>query len=877
MSSIPVPDRKPQAPAPVGSADCGCCDGIAPATPGAIQNRGGLAAIGYRIGDYARFRASMQAALSSSTYAPLSALRTRDEDDFTIGLIDALACAADVLTFYQERIANESYLRTAQEALSLQEMGQLIGYQPRPGSAAQTWLAFALETPPVAPAGLPAEPGNFVTGVPASVALPAGLQVQSVPGQDQQPQTFETLEPLPQARPAWNAMRPWMSDSVVPGMGATYTWLQGVRNNLRVGDALLFVGSEFLADTRSNRWDFRLLESVEPDLAADRTLVRWRRPLGSLSPASAPPAQPQVHVLRKRAAVFGHNAPMWGSMSIQFRQAYPGGLKEDNTLVETWPDFVASAADGDYLDLDAPLPEAGLGSLLVLATGGFNYASEPAPAGTAVELYRVANAAAVSRAQFALSAKVARLQLDGANYASLFRRHVRETAVFAASEQLQLAAYPLDVPLDGKLLPIAVSADGLQPGRRLLVRGTRVADRATVTVQATLQAVHPAGAGRCLLELALPLPAPLERASVIVYGNVAPASHGATVAEVLGSGNAAAAFQRFELKHQPLTWLATDNEVGAAAALTVRVNDVAWPLLPTLFGAVPDARACTLVRDERGRNMLCFGDGVRGARLPGGSSNVRASYRKGLGTAGNVGADQLTQLMNRPLGLKGVSNPLPANGGNDPESAGEARASMPLGTRTLGRAVSLLDYEDYARAFTSIAKARAQVLRLASGPVVAISVIGQHGAALSPASPAWPHLLAALKNGGDPHVAVRLLAAVRSTFRLGLKVKCAAGHDPGKVLAAVEAALRGSYAFERRDLSQPVQQSEVIAIAQAVPGVVAVGLTRMYGGTQPYTQTLPSAQTRLLAARMQVLGGTAQPAELLTLDPGPFDLLEEMP
>ena len=95
--------------------------------------------------------ASLHAALSSSRHpAPLAGLRTRDDDDFTIGLIDAFACAADVLTFYQERIANESYLRTATERVSLQEMGKLIGYRLRPGVAAETWLAFALETRPVA-------------------------------------------------------------------------------------------------------------------------------------------------------------------------------------------------------------------------------------------------------------------------------------------------------------------------------------------------------------------------------------------------------------------------------------------------------------------------------------------------------------------------------------------------------------------------------------------------------------------------------------------------------------------------------------------------------------------------------------------------------
>src|SRR5207253_10599578 len=160
-------------------------------------------------GAYAQSRASIHASLSSSAFAPLAQLRIRDDDDFTIGLIDAFACAADVLTFYQERLANESYLRTATERVSLQEMGKLIGYRLRPGVAAETWLAFALDAPPVPPANLAPEPGNFVTGIPASLTLDTGLKVQSVPGPGETPQTFETVEPLADARPAWNAMRPW--------------------------------------------------------------------------------------------------------------------------------------------------------------------------------------------------------------------------------------------------------------------------------------------------------------------------------------------------------------------------------------------------------------------------------------------------------------------------------------------------------------------------------------------------------------------------------------------------------------------------------------------------------------------------------------------
>jgi hypothetical protein len=57
---------------------------------------------------------------------------------------------------------------------------------------------------------------------------------------------------------------------------------------------------------------------------------------------------------------------------------------------------------------------------------------------------------------------------------------------------------------------------------------------------------------------------------------------------------------------------------------------------------------------------------------------------------------------------------------------------------------------------------------------------------------------------------------------------------------------------------------------------VAVDLTRLYGGTQPAQQAVPSLQVRLLASRLRVENGMALPAELLTLDPGPLDDLQVM-
>src|ERR1700677_1021337 len=129
-----------------GSAncDCGCCSGTSVQTPQAESNLPGLSAISYRTGAWASFKESMLARLSSSDYPALASLKTRDDDDLSIALLDATAVVLDILTFYQERLANESYLATATQLYSLTQLSQLIGYQPSPGVSASVCLAFTL-------------------------------------------------------------------------------------------------------------------------------------------------------------------------------------------------------------------------------------------------------------------------------------------------------------------------------------------------------------------------------------------------------------------------------------------------------------------------------------------------------------------------------------------------------------------------------------------------------------------------------------------------------------------------------------------------------------------------------------------------------------
>lgn len=181
---------------------CGCCEGIEKLTPESIGNRPGLDTLAYRVGTHATFLTTMKARLSE-TYVelpaedessgprqvyPLDGLTTREADDPAIALLDAWATVADVLTFYQERVANEAFLRTATERRSILELGRLVGYRLRPGVAATAYLAFTLEDE-------------------SEVEIPAGTRAQTLPGPGELPQPFESSDPLP-ARAEWNLMLP---------------------------------------------------------------------------------------------------------------------------------------------------------------------------------------------------------------------------------------------------------------------------------------------------------------------------------------------------------------------------------------------------------------------------------------------------------------------------------------------------------------------------------------------------------------------------------------------------------------------------------------------------------------------------------------------
>ncbi len=319
----------------------------------------------------------------------------------------------------------------------------------------------------------------------------------------------------------------------------------------------------------------------------------------------------------------------------------------------------------------------------------------------------------------------------------------------------------------------------------------------------------------------------LDARSAVLYGNVAQGTHGETVADkVLGSGDASAAFQSFEISKSPVTFVPRPGAPnGAENTLTVHVDGVRWSEERNLHGHTGDERVYTAAVDDEGTMKVQFGDGATGARLPTGRNNVIADYRLGLGHEGNVRADAITTLLDRPLGLKGVTNPGAARGGADPETLDEARANAPNTVRTFGRIVSLRDFEDAAREFAGVAKARAACVWDGEERVVRLTVAGDNDTEITGTT--FDNLVTDLDSRRDPN---RRLV-VGTYRRVPLQVEAAFRILPDRVakdvLTSARDALREFFAFDNLDLGQPIYLSDVYQVLQDVEGVEAVDVNHL--------------------------------------------------
>ena len=931
---------------------CGCCDPNVPDP--SIDNPQGLPALSYRVGTHGAFMRRMLAQLPhegiedapNQIRYPLSHLATRASDDPAIALLDAWATIADVLTFYQERIANEGFLQTATERRSILEQARLIGYELNPGVAASAYLAFTVDAS---------------DGAPPSAVVPKGTKVQSVPGQNELPQTFETGDDIT-ARLEWNAMKPRQmrpqelainsgklyllglsvgfatggtaldasqthpldtdaplpSTGTVPGLEVTALYVAGTTTNLKSGDVILLVGRqangattqtvvktvlrvteendlnrtkvEFDAETPApGSYKFggpqKALAGIEAlyldshavdqqivgqtwknnELTAWLTVQGWsaNSALGYIFGAynypkpktQLPPGAPGAFAMRTRLGFFGHNAPAYASLTTDVKGAfYPwdDGLSIWKTSLK--PSTSPPSSAPYYVDADCFLERS------VNGITSYSWAVFELPP-KQFSVFQISVAAESSQAGFGLSAKATGLKLAAAGTGTPLDNTtadksesfaVRKTTAHVLSDRLVLIQLPIEEPI-GKAtaeqhqLTLDRMVLNLTEGQPVAVTGERD-DLPGVTVSEVvlLDAIEHSGGFTTLFFTSPGLTFKYVRKTVAVNANVATATHGETVTEILGSGDAAQPHQRFVLKKPPLTYTPASTPSGAQSSLEVRVNRVLWEESPQLFGLDAKSENYLVRIDDAANATVVFGDGAQGARVPTGVGNVTATYRSGIGLAGMVGPGRLTLLMTRPLGIRAVTNPLPASGAADPESRDNARTNAPLTVLAMGRIVSLQDAEDFAQAFAGIGKAHAialwrngvQWIHLTVGsdaPVPSadgtVTALSDHR--VDPTSPLGRHLVDAIERSMEPSLRIRVDTYQPIFFNVGAKVLIDPRYLWADVEAAVTSALTEAFAFERQAFGQAVAMAEVIRVVQSVTGVVFVDVDALHRFDEP--------------------------------------------
>jgi len=190
-------------------------------------------------------------------------------------LLDLLAWAGDMSSYYQDRVANEAFVETASQRFSLRQHAVLLGTRLDDGRAPATLLAFDVTTSGFVPARLPVRMRTSPDEVPVTFVVSARTPVRAENSSDRLKVAAFT----------------GATDAVVSA-GATELLLWGHDAQLQPGDRLAFVQGSFaqvvtIADAplrfEAPGWVANPSLPFDPvaDAPAKVTRIRWSEPLGA--------------------------------------------------------------------------------------------------------------------------------------------------------------------------------------------------------------------------------------------------------------------------------------------------------------------------------------------------------------------------------------------------------------------------------------------------------------------------------------------------------------------------------------------------------------------------------------------------------------------
>jgi hypothetical protein len=781
------------------SCGCGCETGCGiPPSRFPVSNPAGADLIGYRIGTFPTFRRALLEQLDGER--ELVNWRPSAGDDLGLQVLDAWAYVADILTFYNERYANEHYLRTAVLPERVKALVGLLGYRPRPAIAATGRLAV-----------IAAGPGPLV--------VPKGLAIASKASPGIPSQTFEVDV---QAR----FDRPTSVPAPVTGLTDAPP-LAGPPPSAPPGTA------EVPAQPRLVARGGVLLKGAQTLRTGERLLLLTKTWSSADSPAAVvkvvgTAAEPDAHGRKNTRVLLDGTAGLpSNAASGDYRLVRASRTGHLSTL----PTGVTAVGAGSLV-LDAPARHLAAGDPLLVELPGAGVGGSP---GTGFDVVRLTGYAEVLWYANALPAspatppagdtpgiplQVATLAVQAHSGVSLTSRYGPQAAKVVVHSGWRDVGTLLDTPVRAvSAVPSSVTL-AAPPAAAPGVAVTAVVEDAT-GVGAEVSAVPVAGTSTVNLSGGVAALQPPLR----LLWDVIDVSRGATVRdERLGTGDASAAGQDFALAKSPVTFRVDfpgRSGDGYSSTIELVVDGRRWTEVPSLYGRKPTDEVFATWNDDEGKTHVRTGDGVAGRRLPTGSS-VTATYRVGAGAAvPPPGA--LTQLLSTPPNLRSVRNPVSPGGGSDAQPASEIRELAPRSVLTFGRAVSGDDYGAVAAAAPGVTRATTVWAFDAQEQRPTVSVyVGDDAAAVESAR-------AALQAQADPNRPLRVLPAVRVPAALTVVLSV----DPQYVVEPVvdgarEAVLAELFAPGALALGEPLYRSELERVLTDVPGVLASRQLRFY-------------------------------------------------
>ena len=257
-----------------------------------------------------------------------------------------------------------------------------------------------------------------------------------------------------------------------------------------------------------------------------------------------------------------------------------------------------------------------------------------------------------------------------------------------------------------------------------------------------------------------------------------------------------------------------------------------WAPLPDLLNCEKFTRAFVAEVDEQGRTQLRFGDNILGQKPTG---TFSASYRVGNGRPGNIGAETIVRPVRSIAGVGSVRNPLPAQGGCDPESMEEVRQYAPEAFRVQERAVTEEDWAEVAQRNPQVQKAAARFRWTGSWTTVFVTIDRKGGEKVD--SKFVSEMRAYLERyriaGYDLEVKGPVLVPLDILIFVCAKPGYFASEVKKNVLAVfshrdLPDGRRGYFHPDNFTFGQPVFLSQIYRVAMEQPGVASVEVKRFH-------------------------------------------------